>query len=115
MWSDYARHRPDEFIEKCPKTVVQFPWYYFTAFEGELTEAERIRVEPFKILAEAGYTVIAGGSNEYFKDNISLLDNYCKKSLPADKYAGIVQTTWASTTENYREVIFEAADLMKPI
>ena len=115
MWSDYARHRPDEFIEKCPKSVVQFPWYYFNKFEGELTEAERIRVQPFKRLTDAGYTVIAGGSNEYFKENVSLLHAYCKKALPKDKYVGIIQTTWAATTEENRKTLFEAADLMKDI
>lgn len=115
MWSDYARHRPDEFIEKCPRSVVQCPWYYFNKFDGELTESERIRVEPFGRLAEAGYTVIAGGSNEYFKDNISLLDSFCKKILPADNYAGIIQTTWASTTEAWRDTLFEAATLMKGV
>jgi hypothetical protein len=115
MWSDYARHRPDEFIEKCPKSVIQCPWYYFNKFDGDLTEAERIRVEPFVRLAEAGYTIIAGGSNEYFDDNVSLLDSFCKKHIPADKYTGIIQTTWASTTAAYRKTIFDAAELMKDI
>lgn len=115
MWSDYARHRPDEFIEKCPKSVIQCPWYYFNKFDGDLTEAERIRVEPFVRLAEAGYTIIAGGSNEYFDDNVSLLDSFCKKNIPADKYTGIIQTTWASTTAAYRKTIFDAAELMKDI
>lgn len=115
MWSDYARHRPDEFIEKCPKSVIQCPWYYFNKFDGDLTEAERIRVEPFVRLAEAGYTIIAGGSNEYFDDNVSLLDSFCKKHIPADKYTGIIQTTWASTTAAYRKTILDAAELMKDI
>ena len=114
MWSDYARHRPDEFIEKCPKSVVQCPWYYFNKFEGELTDSERIRVEPFLRLADAGYTIIAGGSNEYFKENITLLDEFCRR-LPNECYAGIIQTTWAPTTEKWRTPLFEAAELMKNI
>ena len=114
MWSDYARHRPDEFIEKCPKSVVQCPWYYFNKFEGELTDSERIRVEPFLRLADAGYTIIAGGSNEYFKENITLLDEFCRR-LPNECYTGIIQTTWAPTTEKWRTPLFEAAELMKNI
>ena len=114
MWSDYARHRPDEFIEKCPRSVVQCPWYYFNKFEGELTESERIRVEPFIRLADAGYTIIAGGSNEYFKENITLLDEFCR-GLPNECYAGTIQTTWAPTTEKWRTPLFEAVELMKNI
>lgn len=115
IWSDYARHRPDEFTKKCPKSVVQCPWYYFNKFEGDLTEGERIRVEPFLRLADAGYTIIAGGSNEYFKENVSLLDEFCRKRLPQDCYTGIIQTTWAATTEKWRAPLFEAVELMKNI
>ena len=115
IWSDYARHRPQEFIEKCPKSVVQCPWYYFNQFEGELTEECKVRVAPFKLLADAGYGVLAGGSNEYFNENILLLHNYCKKHLPKEKYKGIIQTTWAATTEEWREELFAAANLMKTL
>lgn len=115
IWSDYARHRPDEFTKKCPKSVVQCPWYYFNKFEGDLTESERIRVEPFLRLANAGYTIIAGGSNEYFKENVTLLDEFCRKRLPQDCYTGIIQTTWAATTEKWRAPLFEAVELMKNI
>ena len=115
IWSDYARHRPQEFIEKCPKSVVQCPWYYFNQFEGELTEECKVRVAPFKLLADAGYEVLAGGSNEYFNENVLLLHNYCKKHLPKEKYKGIIQTTWAATTEEWREELFAAANLMKTL
>jgi hypothetical protein len=115
IWSDYARHRPDEFTKKCPKSVVQCPWYYFNKFEGDLTEGERIRVEPFLRLADAGYTIIAGGSSEYFSDNVTLLDEFCRKRLPQDCYTGIIQTTWAATTEKWRAPLFEAVELMKNI
>lgn len=115
IWSDYARHRPEEFIDKCPKSVIQCPWYYFNEFEGDLSESARIRLAPFKLLDEAGYEFIAGGSNEYFKENISMLDGYCKEKLSRDRYVGIIQTTWAATTEQWRDTLFEAADLMKNI
>ena len=115
IWSDYARHRPDEFIEKCPRSVIQCPWYYFNEFEGEISESARIRLIPFERLSDAGYEFIAGGSNEYFKENVSLLSNYCKDKLSKENSRGIIQTTWAATTEKWRDTLFEAADLMKEI
>ena len=115
IWSDYARHRPEEFIKKCPKSVIQCPWYYFNEFEGELSESAKIRLAPFKLLDDAGYECIAGGSNEYFDENIAMLNDYCNEKLSDERYIGIIQTTWASTTEEWRDVIFNAATLMKNI
>lgn len=115
MWSDYARHRPDEFIKKCPKSVIQCPWYYFNEFGDNMSEECRVRVAPFKALADAGYTVIAGGSNEYFKENITSLHDYCKENLSTDLYRGIIQTTWAPTTPEWKDTLYEAAELMKNI
>ena len=115
LWSDYARHRPQEFVEKCPKTVIQCPWYYFDQFEGELCESNKIRVEPFKILGDAGFAILAGGSVEYFEENISLLHNHCKKYLSKESYKGIIQTTWAPTTGPWRKELFRAAELMKDL
>ncbi len=115
MWSDYARHRPNEFIEKCPRSVIQCPWYYFNKFEGELEESIRIRVAPFKLLGDAGYEIIAGGSNEYFDENVSLLHRYCRENISAERYRGIIQTTWTETTEEWRDMLFGAAELMKDV
>ncbi len=115
IWSDYARHKPQEFVEKCPKSVIQCPWYYFNQFEGDLTEENRIRVEPFKILGDAGFQIFAGGSNEYFNENIVLLHEFVKKNVPQDAYVGILQTTWAATTEEWKKEVFGAAELMKDI
>ena len=115
IWSDYARHRPDEFINKCPKSVVQCPWYYFNQFGEDMNEECRIRVAPFKLLDDAGYTVIAGGSNEYFKENVELLHRYCRDNLSEDSYRGIIQTTWAPTTREWKDMLFSAAELMADI
>ena len=115
IWSDYARHRPDEFVEKCPRSVIQCPWYYFAEFGDSLEEKYTVRLAPFTRFEKEGYTVIAGGSNEYFKENISLLNKFCKENISEQNYRGIIQTTWAPTTEEWREMLFDAATLMKDV
>lgn len=112
MWSDYARHRPEEFARKCPKSVVQCPWYYFDKFYGEMDETHTVRVMPFKFLAEKGFDILAGASNEYFEDNAQLLHEYCKAEIDGDKYLGIIQTTWLSVEEKWRERLFNGAEVM---
>lgn len=111
-WSDYARHRPEEFAQKCPKSVVQCPWYYFNKFYGEMDETHAVRVMPFKFLAEKGFDILAGASNEYFEDNVQLLHEYCKAEIDSDKYLGIIQTTWLSVEEKWRDRLFNGAEVM---
>ena len=56
MWSDYARHRPQEFIKRCPKNIVQCVWYYFNEFpDSDMSHYNEIRIKPIKILEEAGF------------------------------------------------------------
>lgn len=109
VWSDYARTKADEFVEKLPKSVIPVNWYYFTEFGENLTEFAEIRVKPFHIFEEHGYDQIPGGSVEYHKDNIEKLAEYCKEHISPDRLLGFIQTTWASVEDKYRDRLFDGA------
>ena len=114
IWADYARHRPEEFIERCPKSIVACPWYYGNEFdESNISEFGRIRLMPFKVIADAGIDIFAGASNEYHNENFALLKEYCRENIQKERFLGIIQTTWASTTEEYRNCLFGAIDLIE--
>ena len=49
---------------------------------------------------------------EYFEDNAKLLHDYCKAEIDGDKYLGIIQTTWLSVEEKWRERLFNGAEVM---
>lgn len=63
IWSDYARHRSDEFVEKCPKFVVQCVWYCFDQFGDNLEEMYGIRLRPLDIFERYGYDQLPTGRN----------------------------------------------------
>lgn len=109
VWSDYARTKPDEFVEKLPKSVIPVNWYYFTEFGENMSEMARIRVEPFHILERHGFDQIPGGSVEYHKENIELLACYCKEHIAKERLLGFIQTTWASVEEKYADKLFDGA------
>ena len=109
VWSDYARTKPDEFVEKLPKSVIPVNWYYFTEFGENLSEFARIRVEPFHIFEQHGFDQIPGGSVEYCKDNMEKLAEYCKKHIAPERLLGFIQTTWASVEEKYSDRLFDGA------
>ena len=109
VWSDYARTKPDEFVEKLPKSVIPVNWYYFTEFGEDISEMARIRVEPFHIFEQHGFDQIPGGSVEYHKDNMEKLAEYCKKHISPERLLGFIQTTWASVEEKYSDKLFDGA------
>lgn len=112
MWSDYMRSRPDEFVEKCPKSVVQCNWYYFNSFGDDRTEQDEIRIYPFELLEKHGFDQLPGGSMNYFDDNFKNLTEYCKKTISKEHLFGILQTTWTMVGEEWWEPLTRAADLV---
>ena len=114
IWADYARHKPEEFVEKCPRSIVACPWYYGNEFDLQsISEFGRIRLTPYKILAEAGFDILGGASNEYHNESFEMQKRYLKDNIPKDQLIGLIQTTWAATTEEYRGFLFEAIDLIE--
>lgn len=98
MFSDHARHYPEEFVEKVPKSVVQCVWYYFNKFGDDMDEMCEVRVRPLKTLDEAGYDIFPTGSIEYFDDNLLNLTKYCTENISKEHLLGFMQTTWESVT-----------------
>ena len=115
MWSDYARHRPDEFVEKCPKSVVQCVWYYFREFEEPLEPLYECRVRPFEIMEKHGYDQLPCGSVEYFEDNLELLAKYCVNKISKEHLLGFAQTTWAAVEPEWVEMLQQSADTVKAV
>ena len=109
VWSDYARTKPDEFVQKLPKSVIPVNWYYFAEFGDNISEQSRIRVQPYHILDDHGFDQIPGGSVEYYKENMELLAKYCKEHVSKEHLLGFIQTTWASVEPKYRDLLFNGA------
>lgn len=109
MWSDYARERLEEFIERCPKSVVQCVWYYFSQFEEPLPPLCAIRVKPLTALAEAGFDIFPGGSLAYEDGNFEALVRYSAAHLPPERLLGFLQTTWEPVQPAWRELLERSA------
>lgn len=114
MWSDYARHKPQEFVEKCPKDIVQCVWYYFNEFgKSGLAPENEIRLRPIDILNDAGFDLLPTGSVEYFNENFELLVKYCKDSIADSHLLGFMQTTWESVTPEWQNYLIDSTKTVK--
>ena len=113
VWADYARNRPDEFVEKLPKSVIPVNWYYFTEYGEGISEKMRIRVAPFDILESHGFDQMPGGSIEYHDENMELLVKYCKEHISEDHLLGFIQTTWTSVESQNTKKLWAGTAAMK--
>ena len=113
VWADYARHRPEEFVQKLPKSVIPSVWYYFNEFKDFSEEKYRIRVMPFDVCNEYGFDQFPAGSNVYHRENLEALTRYCKVHIYHDKLLGMMQTPWKATVEANRAALWECAETIR--
>ncbi len=94
MWSDYAREKPEEFVSKCPKSVVQNVWYYGAYFDPAFHEAVASRLYPIELLDKHGFDQIPTGSIWNCRENFEGLVKYSAEHITDSRLLGFMQTTW---------------------
>lgn len=91
IWSDSVWKRPNEFIKKMPKEVMQSNWYYgdFLTDTGKFDKM----ITSYDLLDQHGYDQIPCGMN------LSILRNvkYCMDHISQDHLKGFLQTSWMPT------------------
>ena len=105
MWSDYARNHPEEFVQKCPKSVVQNVWYYFNKYGEDIEEKYRIRIMPIDVLEKAGFDQIPTASIEYDRDSLQRLVEYTVEHVSPEHLLGYMQTTWAPVLPDWKYML----------
>ena len=105
MWSDYARNHPEEFVQKCPKSMVQCVWYYFNQYGDDIEEKYRIRIMPIDVLEKAGFDQLPTGSIEYDFDCMPKLVDYCTDHISKEHLLGFMQTTWAPIMDQWKYML----------
>ena len=125
IWSDKEWLHKDEFMSRCPRSVVQSHWYYSPGFgpEWETRNEKKMREAPwaepytlcaFKELDEAGFDQIACGSNIYNKVNFPGVVEHCLKNVSEKHLLGFLNAPWGGVTAEedgkYRRRYLEAVD-----
>jgi hypothetical protein len=108
MFADYAGDFPEEFIAKCPKSILQSAWYYRDLFGNEpKVRGEKNyngfwlrHIRTFDTLAKGGFEQIPCGStwdNECIcrgTNTFKALVDYCDSIIDRKMIKGYLQTTW---------------------
>ena len=114
VWSDYGWRRNEEYVSKCPKSVVQSNWYYDEEL-GKYSLDPKVnkhahRLVQFHDLDKAGYDQIPCGTNwagagaRYFQktggeDIIGALVPYCRRNISPEHLKGFLMAPWTHLDE----------------
>ena len=108
MWADAAWHHPEEFLRRCPRSVLQSNWYYSNEwapqtdgkYKGERTE--RI-LRAYENLDKAGFEQVPGGTNWTLRPKdmkgtddprFPNLVKYCSQHISPKGLKGFVMAPW---------------------
>lgn len=127
MWSDYGWNH-DDFVSKCPKSVIHNNWYYDEWMEGfDFTKMKsdsrsRPMVELFVKLDKAGFDQVPCSSNwrspEREKANVgndesmANLVNFCRANLSKEHLKGFLMAPWSGDYDqkDFLKVKYEGID-----
>ena len=125
MWSDHLWYHPD-FVERCPKSVIQQNWFYDSqngGFDLETnTTSEQIRLQSFLTLDQAGFDQVpcstnwVGGKRKSLgigaDDVIGKLVPFCREHISSGHLMGFMMASWAPTdTPEHLDHILRGIDL----
>ncbi len=110
MWSDHLWYHPD-FIDRCPKSVIQQNWFYDSqngGFDLETnTTSELIRLQSYLTLDKAGFDQVpcstnwVGGQRKTLgigaDDVIGKFVPFCREHISSEHLMGFMMASWAPT------------------
>ena len=118
VWSDYGWNRNEEYVRRCPKSVVQSNWYYDEEL-GKYSLDPKVnkhahRLVQFQDLEKAGFDQIPCGTNwagagERWRqkaggdDIIGALVPYCRRKIAPERLLGFMMAPWGNLEERGEE------------
>jgi hypothetical protein len=126
MWSDHMWYH-DDFIERCPRSVIQQNWFYdsrFGGFDPDTNQTtDRVRLQSYLKLCEAGFDQVPCGSNWAghvrkersigADDVIGKLVAFCRERIPGEHLLGFMMASWDATdTPEHLQHILRGIDLL---
>ena len=116
IWSDKVWHHKDEFLRRCPKSVLQSNWYYEQTFAPDEKSTLYPMVHAYDWLEKAGFEQVPCCSNcgqwNTLKTNTADTARYVKPIIAASRLKGMMTAPWTSTTAPFLGWIKEAVDML---
>ena len=98
VWSDDCWHHKDLFLKKMPKSVLQSNWWYNRMKKNPDGSYEKIQVETYRILEDAGYDQVPTCSaveGDYFSAERTM--DMAKEIIAPERLYGFMTAPWRNT------------------
>ena len=114
IWSDLCWDKPEEFVSRMPRTVLQSNWYYRTQFDVTKLEGRlKRRIETYRTLDKGWFDQVPCGSTFVCRENFELTIAHCRNVTKSDRLKGFLMAPWYyGTQEEQRDKIMESLDVM---
>ncbi len=114
IWSDGCWDKPEEFVSRMPRTVLQSNWYYRKQFDvNKLEDRKKGRVETYRTLSKGWFDQVPCGSTHDCRENFELTIEHCRNVIKPDRLKGFLMAPWyGATLEARRDKIMESLDVM---
>ncbi len=124
MWSDKIWHSREEFVKRCPRSVLQSNWYYLDDFDPpkEYDPKHKASLYPmvhaYEWLDEAGFdqvpcTSCVGGWS-LMTVNARYTAAYCRRNVSPERLKGLMMAPWSLTLPPFESEIIRGLDQTVP-
>jgi hypothetical protein len=124
MWSDKIWSHREDFVKRCPKSVLQSNWYYLDDFEPKKEYDPKHKaslypmVHAYEWLDEAGFdqvpcTSTVGGWG-LMTVNARYTAAYCRKHVSPERLKGLMMASWTFTLPEFEQSIMKGFDQTGP-
>ena len=130
IWSDWMWEHHDEFLKRCPRSVLQSNWYYRTDFSEKKLKwnyefekrggwGETVNgAAAFMALEEAGFDQLPCTSNWAEDGSADAVVKYCTENIAPSRLKGVYTASWAKLVpddEKRKNIskVLESVDLLK--
>ena len=118
MWSDKIWHGREEFVKRCPKSVLCSNWYYLADFDPKPKSPLYPMVHAYEWLEEAGFDQVpccsSCGNWSTLDTNPRLTVEYCLPRIARERFKGLLMTSWQMTLKPFEKMIMRSFDLTVP-
>ena len=102
VWAGLCWHKPEEYLAKMPKSVLQSNWKYEQIKQSPNGTFEGIQMETYLKLDKAGFDQVLTSSALRFTKNTYETMQFSKEYLSPEHVAGHMTSPWFSTIPRMR-------------
>lgn len=118
VWSDKIWHTREDYVKRCPRSVLQSNWYYLDDFNPPKDSELYPMVHAYEWLDEAGFDQVpccsSCGQWYTLKTSARLTAEYAVKNISPERLKGLMSASWLATRTSRKEYLLDSLEQTVP-